>query len=207
MHIGVRIRPLLGGIAGVVVVGNASGQPATPEMPLPAPSASTGSTPPANAASDVPRTGGPLRLPYDPDAAPPVGYHVERFPRRGLVIGGAIPFGIFYGIAFLQAISLTPNEKTDALLVPVFGPFFALRAIERCDPNTDPEEVDLCEVGSVLEYTWYGWNATGQVTGATLLTIGLLARKKWYVRDDVSLAILPSVPGADVAGLTVLGRF
>ena len=149
--------------------------------------------------------GGPVRLRYDPDLPPPVGYHLVTRPRRGLVIGGAIPFGIFYGISALEALSRTPDPETDMLAIPVFGPFLAVNAADTCEGVS--EDGGGCRTRRDLKYIWYSFDGAGQVGGATLLVLGYAIQKHWYYRDDVKLAVVPSGDARGSTGLAVVGRF
>src|SRR5882724_2963047 len=67
----------------------------------------------------------PLELRYVEGRPVPAGYHVEMRPRKGLVISGAIVFGVPY---FLS-LSVAASSKNDAdrwLYAPLVGPFVDL---------------------------------------------------------------------------------
>jgi hypothetical protein len=126
--------------------------PATPPTTggAPAPSAAPAATPPAANHAATPAPAQPYQPPlygYPPGYAPPAGYPPPGYappgypqypgyppgqltkvhrPRRGLVTGGAITFGVSWGIAasvsFLGASCTGCNNSADYLWVPIAGP-------------------------------------------------------------------------------------
>ncbi len=148
--------------------------------------------------------GRPIRLPFDPDQPPPAGYQLVSKPRRGFLIGGGIPFGIFYGISLMEALSLAPNDETDVLALPVIGPFLAINRVQGCDPDDDDT---WCETKRDLKYIWLAQDGAYQVIGATLITVGLTVRKHWYYRDDFAFTVTPTRVGRDAYGVGAIGRF
>src|SRR5512139_1336052 len=52
---------------------------------------------------------------------PPPGYHVEMGPMTGLIIGGAIPLGIFYVISLSAASISDFSNQSGWLVVPGAG--------------------------------------------------------------------------------------
>lgn len=102
-------------------------------------------------------------------ADPPAPGEKEWVPRTGLIIGGSITFGLSWGLAVLTSAALGSACGGDnagcqtvagTLWVPVVGPLLSLA-------STDMNEEPILVVGMVA------WSAI-QVTGATLLTFGLI---------------------------------
>lgn len=133
----------------------------------------------------------------DPDDTRPVPYGYTRVSRRrkGLIIGGAITFGVTYIVstfaaAVAQDINSTDGSNADvsALLLPVAGPFLEIG-------QTDSSVARFYLVGLGL----------GQTAGAIMLIYGLTSPRTLLVRND-QLSIAPMI-GHGASGLTVMGRF
>jgi hypothetical protein len=109
--------------------------------------------------------------------------------------------GITYVAAIAYASSQGFENGLGAVAVPVLGPWLAIGQRDfTCAVNTTPSDVDMLE-GSTAETQKCVASQTqtaaflvglgvGQLVGASLLTVGLLDRKRSWVR-------------ADLAGLTV----
>lgn len=141
---------------------------------------------------------GPQRLTdWEPGEPIPPGYHPIKRMRKGLVIGGALTFGITYLITALGgAIAADAGgARTAVLLLPVFGPFAMVGK-------------DVGATGSFL----FTLNGLAQAAGITMLTVGLAKPKAQLVRDDVAkieieVAPVPMTFGAQGAGFGLVGRF
>jgi hypothetical protein len=125
----------------------------------------------------------------------PYGYTKVSKARKGMIIGGAVTFGVTYGVsAFAAAISAdlrkTDPSSTDisALWIPALGPFLLLG---QADSSTG--KFYLVQLG------------IAQTAGAIMLVYGLTSPKTVLVRND-QLSITPMiVHGA--SGLAVSGTF
>lgn len=133
----------------------------------------------------------------DSDDTRPVPYGYTRVSRRrkGLIIGGAVTFGVTYIVstfaaAVAQDINSTDGSNADvsALLLPVAGPFLEIG-------QTDSSIARFYLVGLGL----------GQTAGAIMLIYGLTSPRTLLVRND-QLSIAPMI-GHGASGLTVTGRF
>lgn len=143
----------------------------------------------------------PAELEYDEGMAIPPGYRKVERTRTGLVLSGSIVLGVSYAISVSDAFST--EGETGWLAVPVAGPFIMSSQLEcdtefrfDCEPSLSRELLIL-----------YG---IGQLTGATLLTIGIAATKEVLVRDGSELGqarIGPIRIGKDGYGLGAQGRF
>jgi hypothetical protein len=123
------------------------------------------------------------------EAIPP-GYHPKAQARIGLVVGGAVLFGITYLISAL-AVPLA----TTALYVPGVGPFIQLSQSGNIPTSSFLLVLDgLCQVG-----------------GISMFAIGLAVPKSVLVRNDVAsnplrLTIAP-ILGPDRSGMGLVGTF
>jgi hypothetical protein len=135
---------------------------------------------------------------------------LEENPRKGLVIAGALTFGIPYLISLTAGgVSSYPADRW--LLVPVFGPIGPLaHGIRGCDRDTDPEQC----AGNILIVVGLAFDLAAQVAGATLFTMGYVFPKKQWVSDydsakraapDVTWSILPAIDGKGSVGVLLTG--
>ncbi len=66
----------------------------------------------------------PYAYPYAPaPGGPPAGYHYEDHPRRGLIIGGAVLFGLSYA----GAVTTGAVYQDWKLMIPIGGSFWEAR--------------------------------------------------------------------------------
>jgi hypothetical protein len=151
----------------------------------------------------------PLVLRYEPGSAPPPGYHFEENPRKGLIVAGALTFGVPYLIS-LTIGGASRHEADRWLLLPVVGPVGTLTYGTRdCDRDRGLE----C-AGNILIVVGLAFDLAAQTAGAILFTMGYVFPKKQWVSDvDVARgstrpfawSILPRVDGAGRVGLTFMG--
>jgi hypothetical protein len=134
---------------------------------------------------------------WDENQPIPPGYHRETRIRKGLVIAGALVFGIPYlysaGFAAIGDDVTRNGESNPAkyLYVPVLGPFIEMG-------QTD---------SSSLRY-FLALDGIAQSAGAFMFIYALAAPKNVLVRNDLAmLTVMPTKMGHDGQGLTVLGRF
>lgn len=141
---------------------------------------------------------GPAQLnPVDDLAPPPAGYTPVMRKRKGLIIGGAVTFGVTYAISsFAAAIgsdTTRDGEKNEvaALWIPVAGPF-----VQLADTQSATGKFFLVGLGGA------------QLAGAIMLFTGITSERRVFVRNDLvsSLSVGPlTAPGAQ--GLSLAGRF
>ncbi len=132
---------------------------------------------------------------FDFERPVPMGYTMVQRPRKGMLIGGGVTFGVSYGISVLSAaigedISSGDNEAA-AMWIPVAGPFLQMT-------QTD---------SATLRVFLFGLGAA-QTTGAILLYYGLTTKKRVLVRNDIvgSMMITPTA-GDGTAGMMLSGQF
>ncbi|WP_437819052.1 hypothetical protein [Sorangium sp. So ce1078] len=133
---------------------------------------------------------------YEEGQAVPEGYRVEERARRGLVIGGAVTFGVTYILSAMvglvaesadRAVGGT-GESYIPLYIPLAGPFITIGTAD-------------AKGGGVFVLMVDG---LAQVAGAAMFIGGLAAPQQKLVRNDVSLSVKPIVTG-DTLGLGVSG--
>lgn len=165
----------------------ASAQEAPPFVPA---------APPAPVLAPVALVPAPQRIIDWEEGEPiPPGYHTVKRTRKGLVIGGALTFGITYLVTALGgAIAAdTGGGRGAALFVPVFGPYGMVGE-------------DAGATGSFLLVL----NSLTQAAGVTMLSVGLAKPKSVLVRDDLAKIEVTPAPmtfGANSAGFGLVGRF
>lgn len=107
----------------------------------------------------------------------PAGYHVEKSPRVGLVVAGAITFFVGYGFAGEMACAdgcgTHPNSMW--LILPAAGPFVAASG----------------EKDSVLRGYEMG-DGVVQIAGGVLFLMGSVVTRKTLVPNTPRLSVLPS---------------
>jgi len=132
------------------------------------------------------------------DPIPP-GYHAETQTRKGLVIGGAVTFGVMYLITVLVAAAMddvsnsygSSGSSGTLLYVPVAGPFLQMTKTETSSGN----------VALVID-------GVAQAAGATMLIVGLTSPKTVLVRNDLAeVRVSPMKIGESGTGFGLVGRF
>ncbi len=136
---------------------------------------------------------------YEEGEPIPPGYHAETRVRSGLVVGGAVTFGVMYllsvlvGAAISDANKLSGGNKDsgDFLYVPVAGPFLQMTKTESSSGN-----VTLAIDG------------IAQAAGATMLIVGITSPKTVLVRNDLGeVRVMPMRMGDKGGGLGLVGTF
>ena len=133
---------------------------------------------------------------WDENQPIPPGYHRDTRVRKGLVIAGAILFGVPYlysaGFAAIGDDVTRNGESNPAkfLYIPVLGPFIEMG-------QTD---------SSTLRY-FLALDGIAQSAGAFMFIYGLTSPKTVLVRNDLAMTVIPARMGHDGQGLSVLGRF
>jgi hypothetical protein len=128
----------------------------------------------------------------------PLGYTPIQRTRKHLIVGGAVTFGVVYGLsAFVAAVGEDDANRTGrsnevgALWVPVLGPF-----LEMGHTDSATGKFFLASVGAA------------QAAGALMLYYGLTTKERVLVRNDLvgSLTVAP-IAGNGASGMAVAGRF
>jgi hypothetical protein len=162
--------------------------------------ATTFSLPIPTAHADAPSPSGDTPPGQGTVAQPAPGYHLETRDRRDLAIGGAVTFGLSFGLAATSAAGLMfisdrippagngiPFGDVAWLFLPVAGPFLQM-----------PKAGGNGTVNALLAL-----DGLGQIVGATLIVVGLAWPKTIVVRDVVrNVHIVPlKVSGGGGLGL------
>lgn len=122
---------------------------------------------------------GPYTMEYIEGAEVPDGYTKVERVRKGLVIGGAVTWGVSWLMAATAAAAIE-NKADEAapLYIPVVGPFIAMGTLEADGAG---------RAGLLI-------NGMAQVAGAAMLIGGLAATKTVLVRTKVAeLNVRPGV--------------
>jgi len=149
----------------------------------------------------------PVRIDYRAGQPEPEGYVLKSKVNKGLVISGAIVFGVFYAISLVGATAEDESGGDgSALYIPVVGPIIWGYSDQDYDYEYEEESEEdknaRESLGMVL--------GVSQGIGLTLFIAGLIARSKYWVREDlagVSLTIAPTALGPRETGLGVIGQF
>ena len=131
----------------------------------------------------------------------PQGYHSETRVRKGLVIGGAVPFGVFYLFSAMTAAiahDANQNDPTatsdDALFIPAVGPF-----------------VQLAKSDSYTAKFFCGLDGVVQTLGLAMAIYGLASPKTVLVRNDLGKNKIELHPapfmGRNGGGMGLVGTF
>lgn len=136
---------------------------------------------------------------YEEGEPIPPGYHAESRVRTGLVVGGAVTFGVLYLLSALTGAAINDvnkatssnNDSGDFLFVPVAGPFLQMTKTESSTGNV-----------------FLAIDGIAQAAGATMLIVGITSPKTVLVRNDLGqVQVMPMRMGKDGAGLGLVGTF
>lgn len=142
----------------------------------------------------------PSSLPYAPGQPVPEGYHLVRKSRTGLIVTGAVTFGVAYGfsagVGFLAGFidnALTDGQGDDrwlTLAIPVAGPMVFGAVFDK-----DPFHPVL--IADTLL----------QAGGIALLAYGASTKSTVLVRDGAAIRGIGPMPVAGGSGLVLSGTF
>jgi hypothetical protein len=171
--------------------------PAGTPPPAPYPAPYYGQYPPPGYAP-YPQQPYPQYQPYPP--LPPPQLVTEHRPRRGLVIGGAVTFGVSWGLA--ASISLLASDcstcsgrdSTDVLWIPIAGPVLA----------------GSRDTGSNDSAFWILWSVA-ELAGVTMFVIGVIGHdvttyKRVAGRNGPTLQLTPLL-ARDTSGMALTARW
>ena len=136
---------------------------------------------------------------YEDGEAVPPGYHAETRIRTGLVVGGAVTFGVMYLFSVLAGSIINDANKGrygdgtrgDFLYIPVLGPFLQMTKTDSSSGNTT----------LVID-------GVAQAAGVTMLIVGVSSPRTVLVRNDLAeVRISPMKVGEKGTGLGLIGTF
>ena len=182
-------KPGLTIIATLLVSSLTFAQTAPPPLP-PLPPPPMIEAPPAEAFRPM-AAAGPLKMEGIAGQLPPVGYHVETEVRTGLVIGGAVTFGVVWVVfnLFPAAVgSAVGCRQCNFLIIPAIGPIILAA-------QSNPSLASLLVLDAIV-----------QAGGLAMLITGIAAQRTMWVRDGRMVQLVPILsPGMN--GLGLVGRF
>ena len=134
---------------------------------------------------------------FDFNRPVPAGYTPIERTRKHLIVGGAVTFGVVYGLsAFVAAAGedAAHGDRTNevgALWIPVAGPF-----LQMGQTDSATGRLFLASVGVT------------QFAGALMLYYGMTSKERVLVRNDLvgSLTVAP-LAGNGASGMALAGRF
>jgi len=136
---------------------------------------------------------------WEPGQAIPYGYHEETRVRKGMVISGAITFGVLYLYSTMIASigsdlssGTGGDNKVAYMYLPVLGPF-----LEISQTNGSASANELLVLDGLA-----------QGVGAALFFAGIMYPKHLLVRNDLAtMTVLPMKIGMEGQGVGIVGRF
>jgi hypothetical protein len=129
---------------------------------------------------------GPPTLPFEEGYSIPPGYHQEMRTRKGLVVGGAVTFGVLYSLSATGVLLSGGGAK--AVLVPVAGPFIEIGNLQRTLSGSEASGL------RAMATTFLVLDGVGQAAGVAMLLVGLTQPAPLLVRNDVTGATLRITP-------------
>ncbi len=171
-------------------------QPVAPPAATPAsgqPSAGVAVPPAPPAPPEKPREY-PARLRWDEGDPIPAGYEPTSRPRTGLLVTGAVLFGV----AYLPSLAIAAgDEDTDylPLAIPFAGPFVTMGTAQSQDAAT----------------FWLAVDGITQIAGGTMFIASFIARQSSLKKQDTPLIGVASGPHANLGvgpgSMTMKGAF
>ena len=148
----------------------------------------------------------PPRYRYVEGTPLPEGYHLESRANRGLVIGGALAFGVPYLIGTFGTLSVEGDGSTGFLAIPIVGPWITLGSKrsncgEIGEPSPGGFDCFADEAGSGLLIA----SGVLQALGAAMITLGLVNTREYAVADYAKLQITPVATLQGKYGLVLSG--
>jgi hypothetical protein len=139
---------------------------------------------------------GPPTLPFEEGYPIPPGYHQEMRKRKGLIVGGAVTFGVLYSLSATGVLLSGGGAK--AVLVPVAGPFIEIANLQSTLSGSESSGL------RALATTFLVLDGVGQAAGVAMLLVGLTRPTPLLVRNDVratTVRITPLTMGCDGRGV------
>jgi hypothetical protein len=134
---------------------------------------------------------------WDDGQPVPAGYRVSTKYRTGLIVGGAVTFGVLWFLTAIPSAIAADAEKNGTIalgIIPLAGPFALI-----------PQSGGLISVELLAAI-----DGLGQLAGAAMLIAGIAAPRKILVRADVGGVTLMPKPmtfGHYSAGFGLAGTF
>lgn len=136
---------------------------------------------------------GPKRMPFEEGQPIPPGYRVETRARKGLIVGGAVTFGVLYLLsAFTASVAVDSgdSEEFGPLFIPVAGPFVTIGTAEAQGVGTFALVLD----------------GVGQAGGVAMFIAGMVTEEKFLLRNDqAKISVTPMMVGESSFGLGIRG--
>ena len=136
---------------------------------------------------------------YDEGDPIPRGYHPVEHVRKGLIVGGAVTFGVLYFLSLLVAAGNTDyanrnntTSQTDALYIPAIGPFVQMTK------------------SSATANVFLAIDGIAQTGGLIMLVGGIAAPKTVLVRDEAMRTprlMASPIFGPRMQGMGIVGTF
>jgi len=156
----------------------------------------------------------PATLPYRKDEPIPPGYRLERRPRTGLIIAGAVVTAVPYFIGLSVASAAKFDNASGFLAIPAIGPWLTLAVRDNTNcynrssgfgTTTTTDYYCPADAGVV---TLLVMDALIQSTGAILFLVGIASDREVLVRQDVAkLRLTPLQFNGSGYGLGLRGGF
>jgi hypothetical protein len=121
----------------------------------------------------------------------PPGYRLERRPRTGLIIAGAVVTAVPYFIGLSIASAAKFDNSTGFLAIPAIGPWLTLavrdnnNCYDQFSGNSSVSTSTYCPADAGV-VTLLVLDALVQTTGALLFVIGIASDRELLVRQDVA---------------------
>jgi hypothetical protein len=138
----------------------------------------------------------PPVLPAYPKMDPPPGYVLKTYFNGALLGGGGLVLAVTWGSSIGYGASQDFDNGLGALAVPVLGPWMALGKRDfSCDVRTTTDitgiedsqnDVEACIANQTSTAGFLVGLGVGQLVGTALLTVGILDRRKRWVRMDIA---------------------
>jgi len=151
----------------------------------------------------------PATLPYRKDEPIPPGYRLEKRPRTGLIIAGAVVTAVPYFLGLSIASASKFSNAGGFLVIPAVGPWLTLAARENNNCNYSSSSFSSsysCSDDAAI-VTVLVLDALIQTTGAILFVIGVASDRELLVRQDVAKLHLTPMKFKEGYGLGIRGGF
>jgi hypothetical protein len=166
-----------------------------PMQPQPMPPPPPGYYPPPGYGVPPGAMLGPKTLEYEEGDPVPPGYHPETRVRKGLIIGGAVTFGVLYLLS--AATAAAADDFTDdltPLYIPAVGPFITIGTA-----NAEGAGTFLLIVDGIA-----------QSGGLLMAILGIAIQQDLLVRNDVEatgpkVRVSPMMVGKGTMGFGLVG--
>ncbi len=159
-----------------------------------------GYVPPPSSYYAPPAARGPVTITDWDDSQPvPQGYRVSSKVRTPLIVGGAVTFGVLYGITLTEGVIAGSLGGSALGVIPIVGPFAVIPGV-----GSGP--------GSVAADFFLVLDGLGQAAGVALFAAGFAAPRKILVRNDIYVSGVTLMPrpmsfGRNGAGVGLAGAF